>query len=117
MPKSWKGQAAARSDFWAIAGGVNAVLESFMSIEILKQDTSSKSPVRSRLALKLFQCDMLKNKKWLYVVWTFNRKNIKRLVEVQSSKEKESSPGKAKTLTVKVRMKIQRCPVCVRKKY
>ncbi len=68
-----------RSDLWRVAGGIDAVTLSFLKADIFQQETSADSAIWSTLAREVFKNDTSKNRKWLYVMWRYNRKNIRGL--------------------------------------
>ncbi|KAK2906712.1 hypothetical protein Q8A67_005697 [Cirrhinus molitorella] len=80
MPKSRRGKGTARADLWRVVGGIDELALSFLKADMSKQDTTANSAIWSTLAERVFQNDTPKNRKWLYVVWRYNRKNIRGLV-------------------------------------
>lgn len=77
MGRYEKGKQHGRADMWGKAGGVDAVMHALRKADVLNRNTEYSSEMWSQLSMVLFDEDIQKNRHWLWVAWTKNRKGLR----------------------------------------
>lgn len=98
MGRYKKGQKQARKDVWAQAGGIERIVKEMLTSEILKYSQKYGSPIWSQLSTALFGEDSEKNRHWLWVIWSYNRKGVRDQLNRAVASRKLSSTSKQKLL-------------------
>ncbi len=91
MTKSKRGKGASRKDLWNTAGGKELIENFFLAENILHADTTHNSQIWHRLANSIFGENTPKNRQWLFIIWTYNRRNIRTALEEKANKD-ENKP-------------------------
>ncbi len=91
MTKSKRGKGASRKDLWNTAGGKELIENFFLAENILHADTTHNSQIWHRLANSIFGENTPKNRQWLFIIWTYNRRNIRTALEEKTNKD-ENKP-------------------------
>lgn len=72
---------------WKAAGGKDVIVKFFKTADINQQDTTQNAPIWHMLSTNIFGQNTQNNRQWLYVVWRYNRRDLRTIVQ----KEGEST--------------------------
>ena len=78
---------------WDNAGGIDSVIKAFLKNGFGKKQKRKNKETWTSLALHLFDNDSSKCCKWLQVIWTENRRQVREKVFSQYEREKKQHQG------------------------
>ncbi|KAL1279129.1 hypothetical protein QQF64_025802 [Cirrhinus molitorella] len=66
---------------WAAAGGTEVIVKFFKSAKLNHQETNQTAPIWHTLSTAIFGKNSQNNRQWLYVVWRYNRRDVRAIVQ------------------------------------